>query len=464
MAGIGFQLERMARDGGVGGFVSASLNGAIVSSGPWVLTICAVLLLQGWIGGHLSVGAGAIQTIMVYAFSASVVIASPFALIGVRIASDRMFDADRDAIPGILILTLSAATVPALIAGQILFGILCSFPADMALLAVAILTLLTQISVAGPFLTAMKRPWPILFSYVAGIAAASAIILVLRVDDATAILATVAAGMAVTACLMLGAFRAEFPAPPRGHVAIREKAMPALHVGLAGLMNALALWIDKWLLWFAPDSIAPVGQLRVNPIYDQASFAGLLTLIPGLSLMLFLSETRLERAFMRLVECCTGTSKLSRIEEAQQEVVATILRNLRLLIVTQFVISTICWVLAPEIFRVLGFDARGIFAFRFTVIGVIFHVATIYAAVVLSYYDLFGRIVAVWATFFAASIAATLLTWHLGFAGYGWGYMTGALAAAIMGLALVGNASSRIIYLLFVGNNPSVVGEARYLA
>ncbi len=34
MAGIGFQLARMAREGGVGGIAGAALHGAFISAGP----------------------------------------------------------------------------------------------------------------------------------------------------------------------------------------------------------------------------------------------------------------------------------------------------------------------------------------------------------------------------------------------------------------------------------------------
>ncbi|MEO0031190.1 MAG: hypothetical protein RIS94_948 [Pseudomonadota bacterium] len=463
MAGIGFQLERMVRDGGVGGFVGATLDGAVLSSGPWITTIGAVLLLQIWLGHHVPASSEVVLTVMIYAFSASVVIASPCALVGVRIAAGRMFDNDRDAVPGILILTLCAATGAALVAGHVLFGVLSHHAPGTVLLATAIVVLLTQISVTGPFLTAVRRPWPVLLGYLGGIAAAAVALTAVRMRGETGVLAAVAIGMGVTLILILAAFAGEFPASAPPRQAVRDMTVPTLHVAVVGLMNALALWIDKWLLWFAPDSIATVDRLRVNPIYDQASFAGLLTLIPGLSLMLFLSETRLERAFLRLVHCCTGTAKLSRIEDAQREVVTTIVQNLRLLVVTQTVFCAICWVLAPELFAALGFDARGIFAFRFTVLGVIFHIVAIYAGVVLSYYDLFGRIGLAWAAFFVVSAAATLISWHSGFVGYGLGYLLGAAAGATVALVLMTTASADIVYLLFVGNNPSVVGERRYL-
>ncbi len=463
MAGIGFQLERMVRNGGVGGFLGATLDGAVLSSGPWVMTICAVLLLQSWVGQHIPASSEVVLTVMVYAFSVSVVIASPLALVGVRIAAGRMFENDTAAIPGVLVLTLCAATLFALVFGNILFGVLSRHTPAVLLLSTAILVLLTQISVTGPFLTAVRRPWPILLAYFGGIVATAITLLAFRMQGEAGVLGAVAIGLGVTLVAILAAFAAEFPAAARPDQGIRVMAMPALHVAVAGLLNALALWVDKWLLWFAPDSIFTVDRLRVNPIYDQASFAGLLTLSPGLSLMLFLSETRLERAFLHLVGACTGTAKLSRIEEARHDVMATIAQNLRLLVVTQAVVCTICWVLAPELFRVLGFDARGIFAFRFTVLGVIFHIVAIYAGVVLSYYDLFGRIALVWAAFFIASASATLLAWQSGFAGYGLGYLIGAVAGAIVALMLMASASTHIVYLLFVGNNPSVVGERRYL-
>jgi uncharacterized membrane protein len=178
--------------------------------------------------------------------------------------------------------------------------------------------------------------------------------------------------------------------------------------------------------------------------------------------MLIMSETRLESTFTRFSKLCVGTAKLSHIEEARQEVAATVIRQLRLLIAMQMVLATICWVLAPEIFRLLGFDARGMFSFRFTVVGVIFHLFVIFTTVVLCYFDLFGRVLLIWLVFALASAIGTLTCWHLGFAGYGWGYLSGAIASALVALALLGNALVQLIYLIFVGNNPSVAGEFRF--
>ncbi|MGJ3626637.1 exopolysaccharide Pel transporter PelG [Sphingomonas sp. MMS24-JH45] len=80
-------------------------------------------------------------------------------------------------------------------------------------------------------------------------------------------------------------------APPRRHFTAAAVLPPsdALPMSLtlivtgAGLAGTAAIWADKWLLWFGPDSAAALGHLRLNPINDLGSFLGLLTLVPGLT-------------------------------------------------------------------------------------------------------------------------------------------------------------------------------------
>lgn len=463
MAGIGFQLDRMAREGGLAGVASAAIHGAVISSGPWLFTVCAVLMLEKWTSSHMAAdGQMLIQSILIYAFSASTVIAAPLSMIAVRITADRLFTADREAVPSILLASLTWATVVALLAGNIIFGIAAALPPEMTLLATAMLAFLSQIWIVGPFLTATRRHRPILVAYLIGTGAAALPILLFSSLEPLALLAAIVGGLAVTLTLLIAAIRDEFPTPPSRLRHWTGNMRHTIHLGAAGLANALALWIDKWILWWGSGSIASIGWLRLNPVNDQASFLGLLTMIPGLTLILITTETRFDRTFGNLLARCTGTSNRRRIEKGRRDVGRAIMRDLHLLIVAQAVPACLCWVLAPEIIRLLGADARGIFGFRLTVIGAIFHLVTIQATIVLSYYDLFGRILAVWVLFVLMSAAGTLANWNVGFANFGWGYLAGALAAASLALALVADATKRLTYLLFVGNNPAVVDKARY--
>jgi polysaccharide biosynthesis protein PelG len=465
MAGIGFQLNRMAREQGLGGIANAAINGAFFSSGPWLLAAGAVLLLQNWAAEHLaSDGHSKVLTIIVYGFTLSTVISAPFATVGTRMAADSIFSNGQNAVSGIFLSTLTWATLPVALVAGFFFGVVATLSPDEFFFAMAILMLLTHVWIASAFLTAIRRQSPVFLAYFSGFCATAMPILLLPDLAAVSVLAIVALGLVVTLSLICAAIREEFPAPPEWPKKWGTETWRNMQLAATGLVSALAIWVDKWILWFGSDSISTVVDLRVNPINDQASFLGLLTMVPALTLILVTTETRFSLVFETLVRHCTGTASFRRIESARREVASVIMRDMRILVVGQAVLASLCWLLAPAILHALDADPRGIFCFRFTVIGTVFQIVAIYATLVLSYYDLFSRILSVWMVFALASAIATLSSLDAGIASFGWGYMVGALAGATVALGLLAEATNRLAYLLFVGNNPAVVGNARYLA
>ena len=461
MAGVGFQLARMAREGGVGGIAGAALHGAAISAGPWMVTAAAMTLLGRWSAAHLTAEGGAlVQTVLVYAFSISALIAAPIGVVATRLVADRLFARDTAGIPGILVAALAAGGALALVAGAILFAGVARLAPLPALTATVALAWLTQIWVAAPLLTALRRYRAVPGAYLAGAGVAAALLLLWRGGDGETALVIVTAGIGVTLAAVVALLRRHFTAaalPPA-----RDALPPrlALMVAGSGLAGVLAIWADKWLLWLGPGSITALGALRLNPINDIGSFLGLLTLVPGLTLLLIVSETRFDLAFGNLLARCTGTSTLARIEEAHAELVRTMLDGFRLLLLVQAIVAALAWVLAVPVMELIGADLRAIFAFRQTAFGAVFHLVAIAATVVLAYYDLFGRILLTWAAFALASVVATLGQWDAGFAAFGWGYMAGAVVGASVGVALAAEATVNLVYLLFVGNNPAVVGYA----
>ncbi|ANI76557.1 exopolysaccharide Pel transporter PelG [Sphingobium sp. EP60837] len=462
MAGIGFKLDRLAREDGLRGIAGAACHGAVISSGPWLMTASAVLILNGWTRSAMAPADHMLlQTSLVYAFSISAVVTAPIATVATRLASDRLYMGDRDAVPSILLTALLWTTAASLIAGTLLFGLAAGMRPDLFLLATAMMTLFSQIWIAGPFLHATHRYAPIFVAYLTGVGLVASALFLVAPRGPAAVLATICGGLLATLGLLLAAVREDFPSVPIWRPDWLTQNRGALALGLAGLTNAVAVWIDKWMLWWAPDSMAALGALRVNPVNDQASFLGLLTMIPGLTLILVTTETRFDRAFGALMDHCTGTANRRRIENARRKVAFVIRRDLRLLMVQQAIIAAFCWVLAPEIIRFLNLDARGIFGLRLTALGVVFHLVAIQMSIILSYYDLFGRIVAIWSVFIIVSAATTSFYSSAGIAGFGFGYLTGAVAAASVAVALVVEATVKLTYLVFVGNNPAVVGQAR---
>ncbi|MCE7796311.1 exopolysaccharide Pel transporter PelG [Sphingobium sufflavum] len=455
MAGIGFQLAKMAGKGGFGGIVGAAAYGAMVSAGPWLVTVVATLALARWMPGRVAAAdIGAVQTVLIYGFSLSALSAAPGSLLTVRLVSDRLYAGQEERVPGLVIAALLAGGVLAFALGAVMFGFLAGLSFRDALLATLLLTWLTQIWIVSPLLTAIHHYRLVTLSYVAGAGTAALLI----GHALTSILIALAAGAVTTLILLLFALRHHFRAAPHLDAADRPEPKQALLLVLAGCAAAGAMWVDKIMLWQGPGSVATLGALRLNPVNDYGSFLGILTIIPGLTLILIATETRFDRAFGDLLARCTGTSTMERIEQARREILAVILRDFRLLLVVQSLFAALSWVFAVPLFDALGGDTAGIFAFRHTAAGVLFHLIAIQMTVILSYYDLFGRILLVWGSFVIASIAAVWLQWDLGVAAFGRGYMTGALAAAAVGFATVLHSTSQLTYLLFIGNNPAIIG------
>ncbi|KQM59987.1 MULTISPECIES: exopolysaccharide Pel transporter PelG [unclassified Sphingomonas] len=460
MAGIGFQLARVAREGGVGGIAAAAVHGAVISSGPWLLTAAGMILLERWTAHHLHGDAAhLVQTVLIYAFSLSALAAAPIGIVATRLVADRLFARDSAAIPGILLTALAAGGAIGLTVGLALFAGLGRLPPATALLSAVTLAWLTQIWIAAPMLTTLDRFRAVPAAYLLGILVATGTLLLRPHAGATSVLAVVGIGVGTTLAAILMLLRRHFtgdavlPAPD---------AMPrrlATIISLAGIAGVTAIWIDKWILWFGPESGRALGLLRLNPINDEGSFLGLLTIVPGLTLLLIVTETRFDRAFGSMLARCTGTSTMERIEEARTDLIRVMLNGIRLLILVQLLVAALAWVLAVPLFDLIGADVRAIFAFRQTSAGVVFHLIAIATTVVLAYYDLFGRILATWAGFAIGSAIATWLQFDAGLAAFGWGYMAGAVVGASVGIAMVAEASVNLTYLLFVGNNPAVVGN-----
>ncbi|MCU6454549.1 exopolysaccharide Pel transporter PelG [Sphingomonas sp. A2-49] len=453
-------MARTARDGGVGGIAGAAAFGAVISAGPWMITAVAMGLLNRWTALHLHAGGGGtVQTVLIYAFSLSALAAGPISILATRMAADRIFARDAAGVTGIVLVALAAGGALALALGALVFGWLAALPAVEATLATLTLAWLTQIWIAAPLLTALRRYRAVPVAYLAGVAAASVVLALLPAPGVAGVLAVIAGGVGLTLAAILRVIVRQFAAAPVLPARDAIAARMATIVACAGIAAVAAVWVDKWLLWWGPESVPAIGLLRLNPINDQGSFLGLLTMVPGLTLILIVAETRFDRAFGDLIARCTGTSTLDRIEEARREVLRTVLDALRLLVLVQALVAALAWVLAVPMFDLIGADARAIFAFRQTSLGAVFHIVAIATTVVLAYYDLFGRILLTWTFFAIGSAVATVLQWDAGFAAFGWGYMAGAVVGASVGLALAGEATVNLTYLLFVGNNPSVVGH-----
>ena len=99
MAGIGFELKHLSRHQNVEGILRAYGFAAIISSGPWIISILALLILTFFLRPLLEKQALELFSASithVYAFS--LILVGPLQLVLTRHAADRFFTKSADSI------------------------------------------------------------------------------------------------------------------------------------------------------------------------------------------------------------------------------------------------------------------------------------------------------------------------------------------------------------------------------
>src|SRR5215510_1638180 len=100
MAGIGFELRKLLERDSLTGLVQAYAYAAVISSGPWVLSILGVLIV-----GFMSAGAVVpairitqFQVSVTYLIAASLILTGAVQLAFTRFIADRLFEKLTDAV------------------------------------------------------------------------------------------------------------------------------------------------------------------------------------------------------------------------------------------------------------------------------------------------------------------------------------------------------------------------------
>lgn len=459
MAGVGFALKRMMTDHGLAGAAAGAGHGAMVAAGPWLITLALLGLVQVAMAASANPDLLPFQAVLVYAVCFSNLVAAPVVMVATRRLSDALFAAMPEDGPPLLLAAIVTVVPPALGLGVVLFCWAGGLGGIAALLATATVPLLATIWVANLFLTTIRRFGLVSLAYLIGFGIAAGLIWLWSDKGLIGMLAGLDAGLAILAAILLGCILGEFPGrlgwPRDWSTAFRRYRLLAV----AGLLGVAALWVDKWLMWTTASARPALGGLTLNPLYDAASFLGLATLIPALVTMLVTVETSFHTAHRRMMASAVHHATWQRLDADRDEVRRTLVQAARALVIVQVVVAWVVWFPAPLILDALHIDLRQLWVFRFIVIGALFHAVALLAATVLSYYDLRREGAMLAAIFFLGNLVATLIGIAVGDSLWGWGYLAGALAAACYGVATLTLATGDLLYLVFVRNNPAVIGD-----
>lgn len=458
MAGIGFVLRRLADRDDLAGNAAAWGTAAAITSGPWLMTIAAILAAEHW--GLLHVQPWeheSFRIVLAYNFCFSLVLTAPTAMIATRMAADDIFLRRPEGLSAGFLQALLTALLTQAPPVLLVWGYLADLPDEVRLAAIANYTALVGTWVLLAYLSVLRDFGLILLAFALGLGLAAGLAASVGITlGAAGLLASFTLGL--TVLLMLGATRlmVEFPWTPRTWREARDMMHPYLVLAPVGLLAAAGPWIDKWVLWLSPGAEIASSGLPNLPAYDSAMFLAYMTIVPGIALFFVSMETEIFTAWRRFFDQLRRGASLAELETLRDTLSGVVARAGVVLLLLQALTAAAAILGGPLLVEAGLLTPAQQPIFRFGVLGAPFHTLFLASLIILAYLDARREQLIAAAGFFLANGLLAMALRPLGPEWLGYSYFLAALFGAALASLLLANELRRLIFRVFIQNNPAI--------
>ena len=474
MAGIGFQLRKLARHDTISSVVAAAGHAAVIAAGPWLFTIlslAAISLLTSEAVGRATLAT--FRVVIIYSFALSLVATAPVTIVATRSVADALWLKRPQDVRPLLIGAYIHAMIAVLIGLALLLAVF-PLPGHLALVLAACSMVVGLIWVALCFCGAVRDYTAVTLSFLFGL------IVSLVASVGAAILGLGAAGMAagfavglavtffgMTACV-LRTFPVALADPLSGAAEMSRGLVRYATLALGALAGTAGVWVDKWVFWASTNGEAVEGGLVHAPLYDSAMFIASLFIIPSLSAFVIRLETEFFDRYQQYYATIQSHGTLGQIERARERLAGYTLDNLTIITVAQAGLCAVLILAAPVLVEALAMQFSQVAILRYGALGVVFQFIYIAATSVLLFFDRRRLFLGLQLLFFALNAGLTAVSIKLGVDYYGVGFFLATLIGSFVAWWLAASTFKSLNYLTFIGNNPSVQaamsGERRGLS
>jgi uncharacterized membrane protein len=453
MAGVGITLRKLMQEETLLGTARACGLAGVLSCGPWVLSIIAVLLI-GLIGSADSPNSVAVdqfQLSVTYLMACSLLLTSPLQVSFCRYAADRLYE-NRDELifpnlMGALTLTLCVSGIVGACVLGFLFDVSFAYAAPM----LAGFTALSGIWVLMIFATALKEHRQVLLGFLAGYGLTVIAALGLRETGTEGLLAGFGVGQVLLFFWLLALVVRRFPG--QRLVAFdflrRGRMFPALV--LCGLLYTVAVWADKIIFWFDPlTGVSVIGPLRSSPIYDPPIFLAYLSIVPGMAILVLRMETEFAECCERFYYLVNAGGTLSEIIDAKERLVEAARGTLLDILKVQGATTLVLLAAGEHLLARLGMSPMSSVLLSVHLVAVAVQVQLLAIFSILFYLDQRGAALRLSLVFAVSNIALSLLTLNLGPALYGYGFAGAVTLTTLVGLSALSRRLDQLEYRVFM--------------
>lgn len=456
MAGIGFELRRLSQGNTYLGLLRAYLYAGVIGSGPWILSILAILAL-----GIMSLGIvvpaqliSQFQTSVTWLIALSLICSGATQVAYTRYVADRLFEHKyARVLPNLLGIFLVTGLPIAILSVPAGIWLLPDTSVAYRLLMIAGLNLLCAVWVLTVLLSGLKQYKLLLSLYLLGYGVA--VLLGLRLGESGAGLEGLLLGFEVgQVVIVVGALLllwAEYPPKRLIEFDFLQRGRLRLWLLPTGLFFNAGIWADKFLFWLSPaTSHAVIGDLRASVIYDAPIFLAYLTLIPGMAVFLLRVEADFALAYSRYYDSVREGGALSAIRAHRMDMAVTAREGIYDIIKVQGFTALFLIALGPSLLPLLGMPALYYPLLTIDTIGVGLQLLIMAGINILYYLDR-PRLTALLTMFmFLSNLTLSYVSIRLGLFFYGYGFALSMLLTAVLTLIVTNRVLDRLNYTTFM--------------
>ncbi len=458
MAGIGFVLRNLTRRDDLMGLVSGYGYSALVATGPWIFTSLAL-------GGSLYAGSAfttweeqaAFRLIIIYNFAFSLVFSGPVIMVVTRYLADMVYARDVKEVPGMVMGSLTLLMLSQLPVAFTFYMFFVELEPIPRLLAVVNYFLINGIWLTSVFLSALKDFNPIIRTFGIGMVMGMVLNVVFSWQlGMSCMLTGFNLGLGYIFFALMARILSEYPYRPVSPFAFLRYFKIYWELALGGFIYNLGVWIDKIIMWNAPESESVLPHMVSYPDYDSAMFLAFLTIIPAMSSFVISMETSFFENYLTFYRDIQRHAPWERIDTNHKIMLKGVMASGRNFLILQGSISLTAILMAPNIFDWLGVNYLQMSMFRIGVLGSFYHAMLLFFIILLSYFDFLRVTLGIQSLFFVTNAGFTLISMKMGFPYYGYGYFLATPVTFSATYLITFRLVNDLPYQSFVKQNASV--------
>jgi uncharacterized membrane protein len=455
MAGIGFELRKILKKDSLFSLVQLYTYSAMLSSGAWVVSIIAILIV-GLI--NIAVYGGnketiQLQIIITYAFAmaASLVLTGFIQLPLTRYIADLVFAQREDEVLGSFLGVLFVILgIGISLFIPMVFVLLPELSNIEKILVTVIFLTLSAIWVSNVLASSLKYYRSIVAAYFVSYG----VIVVASYyygSQLVNLLFIFFAGNVLLLTIMITMIYKSYPSDKLMRFDFFQDRDFYFKLGFAGLFYNLGTWIDKFVFWYHPlTGESVIGMIHSSIVYDLPIFLAYLSIIPGMAIFFYRLEADFAEQYDHFYNNIRYGGTLSVIQTYRNQMVDVIRVTIKEVILIQAVVDIMIFLAAPYIFEMLKIPKLYMNLFFILTIGAMLQLGFMIILAILYYLD--RRTKAMWLSFlfFVLNFGLTWLSIYMGPTYFGYGYAVSLLITFTISLYIIRQTMQRLDYETFM--------------